>query len=247
MSETDLLTPEFISQAEESANRTMALLDENMDSVRAEAIRLNTDWGHPDWRVNVPEGQWGAVQIERVEIPLEAVSTSIMRCALNPQRQSRLLAPGTFTELRVDGNLWMSDTPQEMEDHKWVFGNATGAVLVNGLGLGMVVHVLCMLPNVTRIDVVEINPDVIRAVRPHYTDPRVRIRHGDAFKVRWPASYRWDLAWHDIWPTISRDNLPQMDRLERRYAKRIRRQQSWKRDMCVEMEKAKSDNWWEAD
>ena len=31
----------------------------------------------------------------------------------------------------------------------------------------------------------------------------VAIHQADAYSVEWPADARWDVAWHDIWPTIA--------------------------------------------
>jgi len=103
-----------------------------------------------------------------------------------------------------------------------------GEVLINGLGLGVLVHGLLTLPNVTRIDVVEIDPDVLALVGPHYAkDPRVNLIEGDAYTYRFPVGARWSVVWHDVWLDICADNLKDVERLKRRYGTRCEWQGAW--------------------
>lgn len=113
--------------------------------------------------------------------------------------------------LHTRGGPWvpvMSDTPAEIGGHAHAIENATGRVLVHGLGLGCIVSALLAKDDVTFIDVVEIDPDVRALTGVYYKgDPRVGIRPGDALSYHWPANARWDYAWHDIWTHISSRNL----------------------------------------
>ena len=61
----------------------------------------------------------------------------------------------------INGQLVMSDTPQEYRDHIAFFGRARGSVLIHGLGLGCALNVLLSMGHVNDITVVEVNPDVI--------------------------------------------------------------------------------------
>jgi hypothetical protein len=89
---------------------------------------------------------------------------------------------------------------------------------------------------VEHIDIVENNPDVIELVGQHLTaDPRVTIHLDDALTIKWPRGTKWDLGWHDIWPLITDENLPEMDRLRARYRRSIKWQGSWQRKGCLEM------------
>ena len=94
----------------------------------------------------------------------------------------------------------MEDSVQELRRHLPIFRHGHGRVLISGLGLGCVVRGLLMKPEVAHIDdVVEIEQRIIEHFGAEFADnPRVTIRHGDALTVKWPASTRWDVAWHDI-------------------------------------------------
>jgi hypothetical protein len=57
----------------------------------------------------------------------------------------------------------------------------------------------------------------------------------DALTMKWPPHTRWNIAWHDIWPSISRDNLPEMKYLHRSYGHRVLWQGSWSRELIKRM------------
>lgn len=136
---------------------------------------------------------------------------------------------------------WMSDTRAEIMEHSpllntlwWLERSEKPRVLVNGLGIGMAVRA-ALNHGASHVDVVEINEHVIDLVAPNFADDPVTIHHADAHEIRWPVGARWDLAWHDIWPFISAANLPEMDRLHRRYNRRVRWQASWQRAECLRL------------
>lgn len=141
----------------------------------------------------------------------------------------------------------MSNTPDEIIDHSPIFDYAEGRVLVTGLGLSCVVSGLLTKPEVTHIDVVELDPDVIKMVGPAYAEEdRVTIHEGNALTIELP-NLRWDYAWHDIWATISDKNLDPEDaeyggltyrKLFERYAGRADRQMAWAFDMALSMREA---------
>jgi hypothetical protein len=93
-------------------------------------------------------------------------------------------------------------------------------VLITGLGLGMAVRA-ALLHGASRVDVVELDADVVVLSGAQFVDdPRVTIHQGDAFTATFPMPPRYDLVWHDIWPTISDLNLPGMTTLMGRYPAR---------------------------
>lgn len=150
----------------------------------------------------------------------------------------RSVPPGTYTGLICNGTLWMSDTPDERRDHSCAYYEAKrrgGRVLVHGLGLGMVVKAMLDLPNVEHVDVVELAPDVIALCGPAFDryGARVTIHEGDALAYKWPPGTRWTVVWHDIWPTICEDNLPQMATLHRKFGRRCDWQGSWCHDLLL--------------
>lgn len=126
----------------------------------------------------------------------------------------------------------MSDTPQEMRDHYVAVVNARGSCLINGLGLGMVLKAVLKKPEVADVTVVEISSEVLEMVSPHYQDHRVTFVHASAFDYRPPKGKRYAMVWHDIWDFICADNIPEMQRLHRKYGRRADWQGSWARSQC---------------
>jgi hypothetical protein len=92
----------------------------------------------------------------------------------------------------------MNDTIEELALHETFVRAASGKILITGLGLGLLPTALLLKPDVTRIDVVEIEPDVIALVGPHLQDDRLHIHQGDAYTWLPPAGTQFDFAWHDL-------------------------------------------------
>lgn len=187
------------------------------------------------YRVDVPVGRRGPWSIQHVEATLASMSGLMAALRGEPY------TAGTFTVLAHDrrGTV-MADTGPEVWESMPIIRHGHGRVLVHGLGLGVVVKALLAKPEVTHIDVVELDPDVIALVGPHYPDPRLVIHQGDALTFRFPPGTRWDCAWHDFWDKTLPENLPAMRRMHRRYARRVGWQASWNRERCEAM--ARGDN-----
>lgn len=176
-------------------------------------------------QVSISEGSKGKWSVARFSVTEDEAKFTSMRAAF----KGRGWVPaGTYTKLVCNGRgIVMSDTPDEMRDHRYAVYRAKGHVLVNGLGIGMVLTNLLKKPEVTTVTVVEIDADVIALVGPHYTDPRVTIVHESAFDYAPPKGIRYGAVWHDIWDTICGDNLPEMTRLKRKYGRRADWQGCW--------------------
>lgn len=84
--------------------------------------------------------------------------------------------------------------------------------------------------NVQSITVVELSTDVITLVAPHL-DPRIKVVHGDAYTWQPPKGIRYSVVWHDIWPTLSSENLEGMTKLHRKYGRRCDWQGSWGKEL----------------
>lgn len=122
---------------------------------------------------------------------------------------------GAGPEGASGSELWMTNTPQEIIDQIPAFEHATGRVLIHGLGLSCLVSGLLAKPDVTHIDVVEIDDSVISLVAPAYeNENRVTIHQGNCIDFPWPSGTRWDYVWHDIWAEINPDNLTTPDLAE---------------------------------
>jgi spermidine synthase len=81
----------------------------------------------------------------------------------------------------------MADSEPEMRDHYEAVARARGRVLINGLGLGMVLSAILAKPDVEHVTVVEVEPDVIALVGPHYACDRLQIVCTSAFDYEPPA------------------------------------------------------------
>ena len=145
--------------------------------------------------------------------------------------------PGTYAALSVDGKLWMSDTTAEKNDHLMPIAVADmapgGRGLVTGLGLGCVVA--AMLDSLDHVDVIERDWRVVETIGAWYKGTygdRVEIIHADAYAYRWPGGQRWDVVWHDIWPSLSAKNLTGMAKLRNRYRSRAVWQGCWGFEEC---------------
>lgn len=85
------------------------------------------------------------------------------------------------------------------------------------------------------VTVIERSPDVIALVGEYYKKKygnRLNIINADAFTWKPPKNKVYDVVWHDIWDSISGDNLPEMHKLHRRYGRHARWQASWCRYRC---------------
>jgi hypothetical protein len=170
--------------------------------------------------------------------------------------------PGWYTALiHEQRGLVMSDVPAEIagmlpfldrvQAENWKLRVTGTSVLISGLGLGIVPAWLLANVAVHRIDVIEIDADVIELVardeaarEAWAASPRLHVHLGDA--LTWKPSGQpgcalhsdceppssWDAAWHDIWDQPSSENLPSMRRLHRRFGRRAGWQMSWERPEC---------------
>ena len=179
------------------------------------------------YKVNVPEGSSGKWYIDKFEVKEDSPGR------IYYMLHGRDVPPGTYTRLshRDHYGPMMTDTPSEIRDHLEFIRRASGRCLVNGLGLGVVIKALLEKPEVTHIDVVEIEQDIIDLVWSHYRNGKTTLHHTDAFTIDWPKGTRWDCAWHDIWPNICTDNLEEVTKLKRKYARRVLWQGAWVEDL----------------
>lgn len=168
----------------------------------------------------LPESQSGEVSIKHFEVGAEASNFTRLRAAINGCIRDYVPA-GRYARLIVNDVLMMSDTPTEQRENLRLIQMAYGDVLIAGLGLGMVLVPLLANPNITSITVIELSPDVIKLVAPHFADPRVKIIQADFLTWKAPRGARWDTIYFDIWPDINVDDMPEVTKLRRRYRRRL--------------------------
>jgi len=151
---------------------------------------------------NIPPGQRGPWHVDRRWVR----SARIVRLA-NPPLRKLLIGPCWLTRLMRynaagEPQHWMTDSVDEKIGLLPLVREARGDVLIHGLGLGLAVRAVLRLPDVMRVTVVELSPEVVQLVAPHAcADPRVKVVLGDAHTWTPPPSYLPDVVWHDIWPT----------------------------------------------
>lgn len=105
--------------------------------------------------------------------------------------------PIKITILKINNKIWMVDDPTHWWAMKLLAKRSKGRVLCGGLGLGLIVHALLRNKAVTKIDVAEINPDVIQLVKPLLPkSPILNIEETDVFSK---TSENYDTVILDLW------------------------------------------------
>jgi len=185
--------------------------------------------------IDVPDGMSGDYEVSTFTVSKEEAEFENLRAAIG--HSSRYIDAGTYKKLSQLGEVVMSNTPAEIDDHRPLFYQVkikkTETVLINGLGLGVALKEILKSETLKKVWIIEKSPDVIKLVGPTYVkDPRVTIIEADAFTYKPPRGVRYGAVWHDIWNSICGDNLPEMTRLHRKYGKRCDWQGSWCRELC---------------
>ena len=191
---------------------------------------------------SVPEGQENNWEVKRFVVSEEAAKR--FNAGLIFSRQSwREIKAGTYTKLMHNDETIMSDTPAEKSDHSQIIWNATGNILLNGLGLGWLIEACMQKKEVKHITAIEIESDVIELVGSYllgkYPD-RLSIIQANALYWKPPKGIQYDCVWHDIWPTICGDNYKTMKILRRKYGQKTNWQDAWCAEWVKELSKA---NW----
>lgn len=163
------------------------------------------------------EGSSGNARIEHFDVNKHASEMTSFR-------RGEYVREGRYTRLIVDNVVMMSDTHMEKNSNWSIVHNAKGHVLIAGLGLGMITLPILAKPEVETVTVVEMNPHVIRLVEPclrkRPESAKLTIVEADIFAWEPPKSMKWDTIYFDIWPFICTDNLAEMTRLHKKFARR---------------------------
>jgi len=184
-----------------------------------------------EYKSQIPAGESGPWSVVKFTVSPKDEEFERLRALFGSK--GRFVPAGDYTSLRRNGQIIMSDTPDEMRDCSKIIWRAKGGhVLINGLGLGCVVELLFLNDRKPpeQITVVEASPDVIALVAPTLLSKwgdRLTIVEADAFTHKPPKGVRYSAVWHDIWDAICKDNLPEITKLKRKYGRRCDWQGAW--------------------
>lgn len=181
--------------------------------------------------MEIPDGKSGPWEVSTFEVTKEDIMIENLRAMFKPG--CRTMSPAKYKRISRNGQVIMSNTPAELRDHRIFVAWSKGAVLINGLGLGCVLSEVLNKQEVTSVDVVELEPDVIDLVGPYFLkDSRLRIYKANAYDFQPIKGTHYNAVWHDIWDNICADNLEGMAKLHRKYGKRTDYQDSWCKALC---------------
>jgi len=197
----------------------------------------------------IPPGRSGRVAVEHFTVSEADAKFSAMRAAIKADRDIEVpageyvrlviapksLADKCLGDLSSDGefpgDVMMSDTQMEQNTNIEFLIQARGRVLVAGLGLGMVLIPTLKKDLVESIQVLELSPDVIKLVEPHLrkyltkkANKKLTITQADIFEWNPQKGEKWDTIYFDIWADSSEENLEQVTRLKRKFARRLNRE-----------------------
>jgi hypothetical protein len=186
----------------------------------------------------IPEGTSGPWTVARHTVTEDEAKRDAFSATMHGSR--RRVPPGVYTGLLRNGQIWMSDTPDEMSDHASAYNEARkrgGRWLIHGLGLGMVTQALLSLENVEHVDVVELDEDVIKLVAPAFQDEidagRLTIHHDNCLTKQWDKKLHWQGVWSDIWRDLCTDNLSEMATLRRKFGRKSDWHECWCRELLL--------------
>jgi predicted membrane-bound spermidine synthase len=109
---------------------------------------------------------------------------------------------GTYVRLYVGKELMMSNTRMEYLTNLPLLQEATGTVLIAGLGLGLIVRELLLKEDVDFIHVVEKNADVVKLVGSSFGKGDIVHFFTDDIYT-WKPEMQYDTIYFDIWPDMN--------------------------------------------
>jgi len=112
------------------------------------------------------------------------------------QRSVQFSSPRPLYQLLEEGNLRMSDSPQEIFLQYDAYKEAKGKVLIGGLGLGMSPTLFAEKKEVTEVIVVEIEKDVIKLCKPK--NKKIKVINDDIWNYLKTTDEKFDYIYIDI-------------------------------------------------
>ncbi len=113
--------------------------------------------------------------------------------------------------LTKGGQFWMSLTPMETESQAPHAAAATGHTVIMGFGMGMLTYNVLKNPAVTKVTVIEIDPEVVELIK-EVSDmdnwpgiEKMTMVYADA--LEWKPSEPVDVVLADIWENLGEESL----------------------------------------
>lgn len=198
-----------------------------------------------EYKVDVPEGKAGKWEVSKFTVSEEEANHSNAMASFSFSCRGQLIFPGTYTKLTRGGTIVMSDTPSEIRDHISPISHAKGNVLIAGLGLGMVANACLCKPEVERVTVIELSPDVISLVAGHYVKKfgsKFEVVQADINEWKPPKGVRYGAVWIDIWDEISLDHLAQMSTLKKKFSRCAEWKGCWREETLKAQQRREKRN-----
>lgn len=200
----------------ERTNNIATILGHIQGNLNPNALSFYKDGTHGNIRIDTFD--------KEVDMDIAEVLAMVQDMFYNNGAFSTRHVPiGTYRRLFVDNQVMMSNTPDEMNDALPFLHAARGRVLITGFGLGCTALACMLKTDVDSVTVVERNPYILQYVVPQFRAATkglgsLNIIEGDAFERLTELPMSFDVAWHDIWPTITDLNYPEMEQLKSTHA-----------------------------
>jgi spermidine synthase len=140
----------------------------------------------------------------------------------DPYGEYRDFIPGSYARLRdkMTKDVIMSDTPMERKTNLDLYRNASGRVLIGGLGIGMVLLAIQDKTEVTSITVIEKFKSIIDMVAPMLPlNGKVTIINDNVFTWLPKRGEKFDTIYMDIWNEISGELWAEHKELRKKFRK----------------------------
>lgn len=187
----------------------------------------------------IPENQIGDFEIKYRIATKEDVKFYKLRSAIHGDYGGygyHDFEVGTYTALKHNGDIIMSDTPMEIRTCQNAVENASGDVLIAGLGLGIVLLEIQAKTSIKSITIIEKNKEVLDLVAKYLPLKKfINVVKDDIFKWLPKKNIKFNTMYFDIWDNLCGDNYEEMKQLHKRFRKFKNKNawmNSWSYDFC---------------
>jgi hypothetical protein len=168
----------------------------------------------------LPEGEKGCAKVVHFEVSEQDSAFTRIRAIMHPDE---FVEPGRYAQLKINGRVMMSNTLMEKSSNTGVINNASGHVLIAGLGIGLILPAILAKKEVLSVTVIEKYREVIDLVEPHLRSlpgsEKLHVIEADIFTWKPEKGKKYDTIYFDIWPNVCTDNLYEIATLHRKYAR----------------------------